>query len=57
MPKRKKLCKNAQRKVKLLHKEILVAEDFEVLNVILGLERDVYLSVVKFLNSSILRKV
>jgi hypothetical protein len=27
------------------------------LNVILGLERDVYLSVVKFLNSSILRKV
>jgi hypothetical protein len=40
-----------------LHKEILVGEDFEVLNGILGLERDVYLSVVKFLDSSILRKV
>jgi hypothetical protein len=57
MPKRKKRCKNAQRIVKLLHKEILVAEDFEVSNGILGLERDVYLSIVKFLSSSIVRKV
>jgi hypothetical protein len=57
MPKRKKRCKNAQRMIKVLHKEILVAEDFEVSNGILGLERDVYLSIVKFLDSSILRKV
>jgi hypothetical protein len=57
MPKRKKKCKNAQRIVKLLHKEIFVAKDFEVPNGILGLERDVYLSVVKFLSSSIVRRV
>jgi hypothetical protein len=57
MPKRKKGCKNAQRMIKLLHNEVLVAENFEVLNGILGLERDVYLSIVKFLDSSILRKV
>jgi hypothetical protein len=57
MPKRKKRCKNAQRIVKLLHKEILVAKDFEVSNGILGLERDVYLSIVKFLSSSFVRKV
>jgi hypothetical protein len=57
MPKRKKTCKNTQRMIKLLHKEILVAEDFEVSNGILGLDRDCYLSIVKFLDSSILRKV
>jgi hypothetical protein len=38
-------------------KEIIVFKDFEVENGVLGLERDVYLSIVKFLDSSILRKV
>jgi hypothetical protein len=57
MPKTKKRCKNAQRIVKVFHKEILVAEDFEVSNGILWLERDVYLSIVKFLSSSFVRKV
>jgi hypothetical protein len=38
-------------------KEIVVFKDFEVENGVLGLERDIYLSIVKFLNSSILRKV
>jgi hypothetical protein len=38
-------------------KEIIVSKDFQVENGVLGLERDVYLSVVKFLDSSILRKV
>jgi hypothetical protein len=34
-----------------------VGESFEVENGVLGLERDIYLSIIKFLNSSILRKV
>jgi hypothetical protein len=38
-------------------KEIIVTGDFRVENGILGLEQDVYLSIVKFLDSSILRKV
>jgi hypothetical protein len=38
-------------------KEIVVVEDFEVENGALGLDRDIYLSLVKFLNSSIVRKV
>jgi hypothetical protein len=38
-------------------KEIIVFKDFEIKNCVLGLERDVYLSIVKFLDSSILRKV
>jgi hypothetical protein len=38
-------------------KELIVAEDFEIENGVLGLNRDVYLSIVKFLDSSILRKV
>jgi hypothetical protein len=37
--------------------EIIVSKDFEVDNGVLGLERDVYLSIVKFLDSSMLRKV
>jgi hypothetical protein len=37
--------------------EITVVKDFEFENGILGLDRDCYLSVVKFLDSSILRKV
>jgi hypothetical protein len=40
-----------------LFKEIIVVQDFEVKNGVLGLERDIYLSIVKFLDSSILRKV
>jgi hypothetical protein len=38
-------------------KEIIVVDSFEVENGVLGLERDIYLSIVKFLDSSILRKV
>jgi hypothetical protein len=38
-------------------KEIIVFKDFQIKNGVLGLERDVYLSIVKFLDSSILRKV
>jgi hypothetical protein len=37
--------------------EIIVFKDFEIENGMLGLERDIYLSIVKFLDSSILRKV
>jgi hypothetical protein len=37
--------------------KIFVFKSFEVDNGVLGLERDVYLSIVKFLDSSILRKV
>jgi hypothetical protein len=39
-------------------KEIFIfIKGFEIENGVLGLERDVYLSIVKFLDSSILRKV
>jgi hypothetical protein len=38
-------------------KEIFVFEKFEIKNGVLGLDRDCYLSIVKFLDSSILRKV
>jgi hypothetical protein len=38
-------------------KEIFVFGDFEVDNGLLWLDRDCYLGVVKFLDSSILRKV
>jgi hypothetical protein len=38
-------------------KEIMVFESFEVENGILGSDRDVYLSLVKFLDSSVVRKV
>jgi hypothetical protein len=37
--------------------EQFVGEDFEVENGVLGLERDVYMSIVKFLNSSIIKKI
>jgi hypothetical protein len=36
-------------------KEIIIFKDFEVENGVLGFERDVYLSIVKFLDSSLLR--
>jgi hypothetical protein len=38
-------------------REIIVVNGFKIENGVLGLERDVYLSIVKFLDSSILRKV
>jgi hypothetical protein len=38
-------------------KEIIVFKDFEIDNSVLGLDRDCFLSIVKFLDSSILRKV
>jgi hypothetical protein len=37
--------------------EFAVSEGFQIENGVLGLERDVYLSVVQFLDSSMLRKV
>jgi hypothetical protein len=37
--------------------EIIVSKDLEIENGVLGLDRDCYLSIIKFLNSSILRKV
>jgi hypothetical protein len=38
-------------------KEIVIIKYFEVEKGVLELERDIYLSIVKFLDSSILRKV
>jgi hypothetical protein len=38
-------------------KEIFVSKDLEIENGMLGLERDIYLSIVKFLNSTNVRKV
>jgi hypothetical protein len=38
-------------------KEIFVVKDLEVENGVLGLDRDVYLNIVKFLSSSVVRKV
>jgi hypothetical protein len=38
-------------------KEIVVVKDFEVENGVLGLDRDAYLSIIKFLNFSTVRKV
>jgi hypothetical protein len=38
-------------------KEIIIPKDSEIENGVLGLDRDCFLSVVKFLGSSILRKV
>jgi hypothetical protein len=38
-------------------RQIIVFMDFDVENGMLGLNRDVYLSIVKFLDSSNLRKV
>jgi hypothetical protein len=37
--------------------EIVVIKVFEIENGLLGLDRDCYLSIVEFLDSSILRKV
>jgi hypothetical protein len=38
-------------------KGIIAIEDFKVENGVLGLHRDIYLSIVKFLDSLIVRKV
>jgi hypothetical protein len=38
-------------------REIIALKDFQDENGMLGLERDVYLSIVKFLSSSIVREV
>jgi hypothetical protein len=38
-------------------KEIIVFRDFKIENGVLGLDRDCYLNIVKFLDSSVLRKV
>jgi hypothetical protein len=38
-------------------KEIIIPKDLEVENGVLGLERDVYLSIIKFLDSPFVRKV
>jgi hypothetical protein len=38
-------------------KEIIFCENYKIENGILGLERDIYLSIVQFLDSSILKKV
>jgi hypothetical protein len=37
-------------------KEIIIPKDLEIENGVLGLERDVYLSVIKILDSQIVRK-
>jgi hypothetical protein len=37
--------------------EFIVSNDFEIENGVLGLDRDCYLSIVKFLDSSFVRKV
>jgi hypothetical protein len=38
-------------------KENIVFKDFEIENGVLGLDRDVYLNIVKFLDSALLREV
>jgi seryl-tRNA synthetase len=52
----KKLKKERYRISKIAWPDF-VGEGFEIENGVLGLERNVYLSIVKFLDSSILRKV
>jgi hypothetical protein len=37
--------------------KIIVSKNYEIKNGVLGLDRDCYLSIVKFLDLSILRKV
>jgi hypothetical protein len=49
--------KSANNSNKYKFKKIIVSKNYELENGILGLDRDNYLSIVKFLDSSILRKV
>jgi hypothetical protein len=55
--KNSKVVKNTREINKYRFKEIIVFEVFEIKNGVLGLDRSVYLSVVKFLDSPILRSV
>jgi hypothetical protein len=53
----KKESENPQSVAEVLYREIVVCKDFEVENGVLGLDRDVYLNIVKFLDSLELKKV
>jgi hypothetical protein len=53
----KSLCWIKNILTKLKFPKIIVSKNFEVKNGLLGLDRDVYLIVVKFLDSSIIRQV
>jgi hypothetical protein len=46
-----------KKKKKIEEEEIIVAENFEIENGMLGLIQGVYLKIVEFLNSPVLRKV
>jgi hypothetical protein len=53
----KQICSD-RIKINISHyKEIIVVDGFEVKNGMLGLDQDMYLSIAKFLDSSILREV
>jgi hypothetical protein len=55
--KNSRVIKIKRQDFKYKFKEIIVFKDFSIENGVLGLERDIYLSIVKFLDSSNLRKV
>jgi hypothetical protein len=55
--KNSKIIKTKTQVNKYDFKEIIFFIDFEIENGVLGLDRDCYLSIVKFLDSSVLRKV
>jgi hypothetical protein len=57
MFKRDKKRKNQEKVVKFFYKEIAVFENFKIKNGVLGLDRDCYLNLVKFLDSSTVREV
>jgi hypothetical protein len=57
MSKREIKRKDRERVVKNLYKDIIVSEKFKIKNGLLWLDRDVYLSLVKYLNSQVLREV
>jgi hypothetical protein len=50
------LILNFQQMISCEFKEIIIPKDLEIGNGVLGLERDVYLSIVKFLDLLIVRK-
>jgi hypothetical protein len=54
---KKKKNNNNNNKVVALYKKIVVIKDFQVKNGVLGLDRDIYLSLIKFLDSLTVRKV
>jgi hypothetical protein len=57
MSKREIKKKNREKEVKPSYKEIIVSEKCKVKNGLLWLDRDIYLSFVKYLDSSTLRNV